>query len=180
MKISKEDVIKNIELYYNILSDEIALLESRINTLVGICGVLIVFVSGLLAYISLKPSSPLILFSKCSFGAFIILSFVVIILAIITIYPRTANSESIKEDSTGIKWGSKLKIVKFGDYADYLLSRSNTDSIEEFIKETYVKSLWGKELLKRKRIELSKYTMIIFLIATLCLVMGGLSLLLSF
>ena len=51
MKISKEDVVKSIELYYDLLSDEIALLESRINTLVGICGVLIVFVSGLLVYI---------------------------------------------------------------------------------------------------------------------------------
>jgi hypothetical protein len=181
MKISKEDLIKDMELSYSILRDEISTLENRMNTLVGICGVLIVFVSGLIAYINTIQSSTSTLVSKYLFGVFLILCLIVIILVIMMLYPRSASFESIKNNSSGIEWKGTPEIVgKFGDFANYWLTLGNADTAEEFIKETYIKTLWGKELLKNKKIKFSKYIMITFTIAMICLVIGSLSMLLSF
>lgn len=181
MRINKEDLVKDMELSYNILRDEMSILENRMNTLVGICGVLIVFVSGLIVYINTIQSSTSTLFSKYLFGVFLILCLIVIILVIMMFYPRSASSKSIKNNSTNIKWsGTSEPVGKFEEFANYWLTQGNADTVEEFIKETYIKTLWGKELLKNKRIKFSKYIMIIFTIAMICLVIGSLSMLLSF
>ena len=70
MRVDKDDLLESIKLQYNILRDETDLLERRINTLVSICGALIVLVSGLLAFLSKKIDSIMFLLSKILFSTF--------------------------------------------------------------------------------------------------------------
>lgn len=180
MRVDKDDLLESIKLQYNILRDETDLLERRINTLVSICGALIVLVSGLLAFLSKKIDSIMFLLSKILFSTFVFLSALTILLAIITLYPRTARSQRIKDEDYKIKWGEEEDIGKFKDYANYWLGAGGYEDYCIFLKETFIKSLWAKENLKKKRIKLFRRMSIIFIFAVICLSVGSLVIILSY
>jgi len=52
MKTKKEDLIQFIPLNYQLVKDDINIIETRIISLFSICGTLIVVITGLMAYMA--------------------------------------------------------------------------------------------------------------------------------
>lgn len=174
MKTKKEDLIQFIPLNYQLVKDDINTIETRIISLFGICGTLIVVITGLMAYMAAMEidSDSMILF-LCSIG-FLLITF---IYSIYILYPKTLSGKDIKDESTDIEytfWGDQglPDTMNYGGFKKTWLDIDDA-GMENFIIDQYLLDLWGKGIIRRKKIKEFRVIFIPFALALITLSLGS-------
>lgn len=168
------DSLKYIQLSYDMRSDEIKILEDRIQKFLEISGTLVIIISGLVGYINSIKLSTI----GTTFFFISIISFLgVFILSIRILSPKSASGKSIHIKDKDIKWG---KLPDIETYGEFLYRWSNIEKcLYNFIKEEYLLNLWAKQIIINNKIIEYKWLLRIFLIALIFSVIGSLLLFLD-
>jgi hypothetical protein len=168
------DSLKYIQLSYDMRSDEIKILEDRIQKFLEISGTLVIIISGLVGYINSIKLSTI----STTFFFISIISFLgVFILSIGILFPKSDSGKSINKEDKDIKWGKLPDLETYGKFVD---KWSNIEKdLYKFIEDEYLLNLWAKQIIINNKIKEYKWLLCIFLIALIFSVIGSLLLFLD-
>jgi|GEM_PF-2521924 Ca2+/Na+ antiporter len=174
MKTKKEDLIQFIPLNYQLVKDDINIIETRIISLFSICGTLIVVITGLMAYMAaMKIDSDSMILFLSSIG-FLMITF---IYSIYILYPKTSSGRDITDESTDIKYTffGEQGLPDTMSYGGFKKTWLDIDEIEmeNFIKDQYLLDLWAKGILRSKKIKEFRVIFIPFALALITLSLGS-------